>query len=63
MPTFRFTIERPMRFQLDLDVATRMDALQIIHDVAMRYDSENESKTTIIAITEIQQTNVHDSVD
>jgi hypothetical protein len=63
MPTFRFTIERPMRFQLDLDVATRMDALQIIHDVAMRYDSENESKTTIIAITEIEQTNVHDSVD
>lgn len=52
-----------MRFQLDLDVATRMDAWQIIHDVAMRYDSENESQTIIVAVTEIEQTNVHNPIN
>ena len=52
-----------MRFTIELDTATRLDALQIIHDVSMKYDRDNESKTTILSIREIKQTDVHNPVD
>jgi hypothetical protein len=63
MPTYQITIVRPMRFTIELDTATRLDALQIIHDVSMKYDRDNESKTTILSIREIKQTDVHNPVD
>jgi len=55
MPTFRMTIERTVRFQLDLDAPTRQDALRIVTTMAMNYDDRDLKETRVIAIQELKK--------
>jgi hypothetical protein len=55
MPTYRLTIERTVRFQLDVEAADRADALKKITTMALDYDDRDLKDTRVIAIKEIQQ--------
>ena len=55
MPTYRMTIERTVRFQLDLEAPTRLDALRMVNDKALMYDDRDLKETRVIAIKELEK--------
>jgi hypothetical protein len=63
MPTYRLTIERTVRFQLDLEAASRKDALQKITVTALDYDDRDLKETRVIAIKELKEVPVLNSLD
>lgn len=63
MPTYRMTIERTVRFQLDVEAATRMDALKMITTKALDYDDRDLKETRVINIQELQPQYVHNPFD
>ena len=54
MPTYRMTIERTVRFQLDLEAASRLDALKLVTTKALEYDDRDLKETHVIACKEVQ---------
>lgn len=62
MPTYRLTIERVVRFQLDLEAADRLDALRKVTGMALNYDDRDLKETRVITIQEITEP-VLDSFD
>jgi hypothetical protein len=63
MPTYRLTIDRAVRFQLDLEAANRLDALRMVNDTALVYDGQDPKETRVIAIKELQKNAVLNSLD
>ena len=63
MPTYRLTIERTVRFQLDLEAPTRLDALRMVNDKALMYDDRDLKETRVIAIKELEKDPVLDPFD
>jgi hypothetical protein len=63
MPTYRLTIERTVRFQLDIKAPTRLDALRMVNDTALVYDGQDLKETRVIAIKELKEDAVLDSLD
>jgi hypothetical protein len=55
MPTYRVTIDRAVRFQLDFEAATRLDALRMVNDTALVYDGQDLKETRVIAIKELKE--------
>lgn len=55
MPTYRVTIDRAVRFQIDLEADTRLDALQKVTDTAMVYDEQDLKETRVISVEEFIQ--------
>jgi hypothetical protein len=55
MPTYRLTIDRAVRFQLDLEADTRLDALRMVNDTALVYDVQDLKETRVIAIKELEK--------
>lgn len=55
MPIYRMTIERTVRFQLDLEADSRMDALKKVTDMAMDYDDRDLKETRVIAVQELKE--------
>ena len=60
MPTYRVTIDRAVRFQLDLEADTRLDALKKVADTALVYDAQDLKETRVI---NVQELTVHNSPD
>ena len=54
MPTYRMTIERTVRFQLDVEATDRLDALRMVNDKALMYDDRDLKETRVIAIKELE---------
>ena len=52
MPTYRITIDRAVRFQLDLEADSRMDALQKVTVKALDYDDQDLKETRVISVQE-----------
>ena len=63
MPTYRLTIDRAVRFQLDVEAANRLDALRMVTDTALVYDGQDLKETRVIAIKELQKDNVLHPLD
>jgi hypothetical protein len=63
MPTYRMTIDRTVRFQLDLDAPTRLDALRMVNDKALMYDDRDLKETRVIAIKELEPQSLFDPFD
>jgi hypothetical protein len=63
MPTYRMTIERTVRFQLDLEAPTRLDALRMVNDKALMYDDRDLKETRVIAIKELEEVPVLNPFD
>jgi hypothetical protein len=63
MPTYRLTIDRAVRFQLDLDAPTRLEALRMVNDKALMYDDRDLKETRVIAIKELETQSVLHSFD
>jgi hypothetical protein len=63
MPTYRVTIDRAVRFQLDFEAATRLDALRMVTDMALMYDDRDLKETRVIAIKELKEDAVLNSPD
>jgi hypothetical protein len=63
MPTYRLTIERTVRFQLDLEADTRLDALRMVNDTALVYDGQDLKETRVIAIKELKEDAVLNPLD
>lgn len=55
MNTYRLTIERGVRFQLDVEAATRADALKMVTRLALYYDERDSKEARVIAVQELQQ--------
>ena len=55
MKTYRVTIVRTVRFQLDIEAESRLDALQKVTDMAMVYDEQDLKETRVINIQELIQ--------
>jgi head-tail adaptor len=53
MPTYRVTIDRAVRFQLDIEADSRIDALQKVTDTAMVYDEQDLKETRVISVQEL----------
>jgi hypothetical protein len=53
MPTYRITIDRAVRFQLDLEAESRFDALKKVTDTALHYDDRDHKETRVISIQEL----------
>jgi hypothetical protein len=62
MPTYRITIDRAVRFQLDLEADSRLDALKKVTDMAMVYDDRDLKETRVISVQELTKP-VLDSLD
>lgn len=58
MPTYRVTIDRAVRFQLEIEADSRLDALQKVTDMAMVYDAQDLKETRVITIQELKQVDV-----
>ena len=63
MPTYRLTIDRAVRFQLDVEAADRLDALRMVNDKALMYDDRDLKETRVIAIKELKENDVLDPSD
>jgi len=63
VPTYRVTIERGVRFELDIEAAERMEVLKIITEAALHYDGQDLKETRVVAIKELKQIPVFDSLD
>jgi hypothetical protein len=55
MPTYRLTIDRAVRFQLDLEAESRLDALQKVTATAMVYDDRDLKETRVISVQELPE--------
>jgi head-tail adaptor len=55
VPTYRVTIDRAVRFQLDIEAESRLDALKKVTDTAMVYDEQDLKETRVINIQELIQ--------
>jgi head-tail adaptor len=55
MPTYRVTIDRAVRFQLDIEAESRLDALKKVTDTAMVYDEQDLKETRVISVQELIQ--------
>jgi hypothetical protein len=55
MPTYRMTIDRTVRFQLDLEAPDRLEALRMVNDKALMYDDRDLKETRVIAIKELEK--------
>jgi hypothetical protein len=55
MPTYRMTIDRTVRFQLDIEADARLDALRMVNDKALMYDDRDLKETRVIAIKELEK--------
>jgi hypothetical protein len=53
MPTYRVTIDRAARFQLDLEAESRLDALKKVTDMALDYDEQDLKETRVISVQEL----------
>ena len=53
MPTYRLTIDRAVRFQLDLEADSRLDALKKVTDMALVYDEQDLKETRVISVQEL----------
>jgi hypothetical protein len=49
------TIDRTVRFQLDLEAPTRLEALRMVNDKALMYDDRDLKETRVIAIKELEK--------
>ncbi len=54
MPTYRMTIDRTVRFQLDVEAPDRLEALRMVNDKALMYDDRDLKETRVIAIKELE---------
>jgi len=63
MPTYRMTIERTVRFQLDVEATDRLEALRMVNDKALMYDDRDLKETRVIAIKELEEVPVLDPFD
>jgi hypothetical protein len=63
MPTYRLTIDRAVRFQLDIEADTRLDALRMVNDKALMYDDRDLKETRVIAIKELETQPVLNPLD
>ena len=52
MPSYRMTIERTVRFQLDLEADDRLDALRKVTEMALDYDDRDLKETRVISVQE-----------
>ena len=55
MPTYRLTIDRAVRFQLDLEADSRLDALSKVTDMALVYDEQDQKETRVISVQELKE--------
>ena len=55
MPTYRITIDRAVRFQLDLEADSRLDALRKVTDMALVYDDKDLKETRVISVQELKE--------
>ena len=55
MPTYRLTIDRAVRFQLDLEADSRLDALRKVTDMALVYDDKDLKETRVISVQELKE--------
>jgi hypothetical protein len=62
MPMYRLSIERTVRFQLDLEATSQMDALSKITATALVYDDRDLKETCVINVRELKE-HVPDSSD
>jgi hypothetical protein len=53
MPTYRVTIVRDVRFQLDLEADSRLAALRKVTETALDYDAQDLKETRVISIQEL----------
>jgi head-tail adaptor len=63
VPTYRMTIERTVRFQLDIEADSRLHALRMVNDKALMYDDRDLKETRVIAIKELEKNPVLDPFD
>jgi hypothetical protein len=63
MPTYRVTIDRTVRFQLDLEATDRLEALRMVNDKALMYDDRDLKETRVIAIKELEPQPLFDPFD
>lgn len=63
MPIYRMTIERTVRFQLDIEADSRLHALRMVNDKALMYDDRDLKETRVIAIKELEKNPVLDPFD
>jgi hypothetical protein len=63
MPTYRMTIDRTVRFQLDLEADSRLDALQKVMSLGLHYDGLDLKETHVVAIKELEKIHVLDSLN
>ena len=54
MTIYRLTIERTVRFQLDVEAADRLQAMRMVNDKALLYDDRDLKETRVIAIKELK---------
>jgi len=47
------TIDRAVRFQLDIEATDRLDALKKVTDTALVYDAQDLKETRVISIQEL----------
>jgi hypothetical protein len=52
------TIDRTVRFQLDIEAPTRLEALRMVNDKALMYDDRDLKETRVIAIKELETQSV-----
>ena len=55
MPTYRITIDRAVRFQLDLEADSRLDALSKVTTMALVYDDQDLKETRVISVQELKE--------
>lgn len=55
MPTYRMTIDRAVRFQLDFEADNRLDALKKVTDMALVYDEQDLKETRVISVQELKE--------
>ena len=53
MPTYRMTIDRTVRFQLDVEAPDRLDALRMVNDKALMYDDRDLKETRVSTVQEL----------
>jgi len=63
MPIYRMTIDRTVRFQLDVEATDRLEALRMVNDKALMYDDRDLKETRVIAIKELEAQPVLDPFD
>lgn len=63
MPTYRLTIDRAVRFEIDMEADSRLDALQKVMSLSLHYDGLDLKETHVAAIKELKKIHVLDSLN